>query len=199
MAQVSDIRVDTNPSEHHDNVVVNDIYVNFTGQLTGFQLLVELESGGVYQNPSALIGTGATPPVGALLAVDETLVSDTYTAFGGPTAEDNAGNYGLGGGAVNLGGDPAAQFDTQGVNQAWNPAGGVVVSDRTDFLAARIALTDDANGSVVFAGYAGGQDPGQALQLQMPIINGAIIPEPSSIAIVAVVVCALAASIRRKA
>jgi hypothetical protein len=201
MAQVTAINV-TQGTSVVPNVLVNDISVDFTGQVTGFQMLLTLTSGSIYQNTSALIGAGTTPPVQALEAVDGTIATDTYTAFGGPYAGNNAGNYGLGGGAVNLGGAPAAQFDTTAINQGWNPAGGVTVVDRTNFLAARVALSNDATGNITFAGFAGGQDPTAAQRLNVPIVNGvigggAVIPEPSTIVLVGMALAGLVALKRR--
>jgi hypothetical protein len=156
VAQVTSVRwanvdntVDDVPGDDFDPTmyVTNDLRITFSGQFTGIQLLLELTQGSIYQNDSPLIGSGMFPPAKPLIEqLDPTLQWDTFIAFGGPTAGDTVGNFGAGGGAVGLGGRVAAQFDSERINQAWNPAGGVEIFDRSDFMVARVTLSNDAVG-----------------------------------------------------
>ena len=161
-----------------DGFVTNDILIDFEGQYTGSQLF--LDSGqpqGIYQN-GINAGKGA-PSVGLAIAIPA-VGFDTFIAQGTPTSDGPAGNPSAGGGAVDLGQDAAAVFDTSIINQAWNPAGGQTgTTDQSNFLIARVTLRNDVTTPTFLLASAGGQ----RIQLEGTVTNGQIsfIPEPSSI------------------
>lgn len=102
--------------------------------------------------------------------------------FGGLTDQTKAGAYALGGGAVDLGAPAAAVFSAAAINQAWNPSPGVVVVDRTDFVTARISLSDDAQGTWAYLASAGGE----IKKYQGPqylVVDGHLVPEPATLSV----------------
>ncbi len=131
---------------------VYDIKINFDGQLFGQQMVVELTSGNIFQNTFG----GNTAPNDALLSLPgfETLRSDSFVTIGGPTSSTSQ-NVLVVGGSTELGKNGPLKFDTTGVNIAWAPAPGVVVNGGIDFLIARLTLSNDAKGSILFFSSSG--------------------------------------------
>jgi hypothetical protein len=215
MAQVTDIGVTSNPDAFAGHVV-NDISIDFTGQYTGSQLYVELTQGTIYQDA---LGS-ALAPNSAFFPVFPSLEFDTFVAQGGSTAATTNGVIALGGGAVNLAdvaqnpdnlGRPipsSSTFSTTLINQQYNPSAGLIISNQSDFLTARITLSNDAMGEIVFAGFASPDatnpvSPNVAPRLNLPIVNGVIggggpiIPEPSTVILLGMGLIGLVAMKRR--
>jgi hypothetical protein len=153
-----------------------DVVIDFDGEWTGSQLLIQLSTGDVYQDG---VGT-AQPPQEAFFATFASLEFDTFVAAGG-TTNGTSETFSLGGGAVDLGGDPTAQFDSAGINQAWNPPGGAGIADRTGFALARVSLSDDASGTWTLLASAGGE----ISTYEGPVEGGAMVPEPATMSLLA--------------
>jgi hypothetical protein len=130
--------------------VTYDIHIDFTGMYTGSQMIVSPTSGQVYQNTTY---GGDTPPSAALFHLDPTLEWDTFLASGGLTAEETVGNINVGGAAINIDEDfmgrgtlrPPVFSDVE-IDQSWNPPGGTAILDQTEFLVARVTLSEDSDG-----------------------------------------------------
>ena len=171
-AQVSNVGITQNATTEG---VVNQISIDFAGQYSGAQLLIELSSGSVYQDA---VGA-ATPPNAAFIPVFPSLANDSFVAQGSATAGGADGEPLPGGGAVDLGGAAVAQFDAAGINQAWNPAGGQVISDRVGFLIAQITLSSDAAGTWSLLSSAAGDIAVES----GTVVGGALVPEPATAAL----------------
>jgi len=178
-AQVTDLKfvlVDNTPggSTVADVFHTNDLLVSFAGQYTGSQLIVELASGSIYQNSFGNIG----PPSPALMPVFPSLAFDSFVAQGNATNGGSFGHPAPGGGAIDMGGDPNARFDTGGINQAWHPAGAQNIIDQVDFFLARVTLSNDATGTANVLVSAAGV---LRIERDLPIIGGVIgVPEPGA-------------------
>ncbi len=173
--------------------VTNDLLATFSGQYTGAQLIVELTDGSIYQD-----GVGATvPPNGGFLAGFPSLRYDTFLAQGSAIAGGTDGEPSPGGGAVDLGGAAGAVFTTAGINQAWNPPGGVTVSDKSDYLLARVSLSKAAAGTAKILASANGQ---RFVLDSIPVIGGVIgaIPEPTTMMLTVFGLIGVAGSRRRR-
>ena len=193
------------PADVLPGYVANDFLIDFSGQYTGSWLTVVLTRGHIFQHDHELAGDLA-PSQGAIL-LDPSVAWDTFLANGGPTAEDAASNYHRASDPILPPGreDPPLQFDETGINMRWNPAGGSEILDRSNFLVARITLSDNAQGEAIFRSSAnqilgvpvaifeglgrssvlGEPVPGGGgeTQIRVPIARGVIgpIPEPSSV------------------
>jgi hypothetical protein len=147
-----------------------DLKVSFTGQYTGGQLLTPaLPAGSILQ----VVGGTATPPSDFFLTLVPALKYDTFVAQGAPSSDGAFGSPSLGGGAVDLGGAPGAVFTDSQINQAWNPAGGLLIENQNDFLLARITLSTNVNapfGQLLALASAAGTPA----TIQGSIVNGAI-------------------------
>ena len=152
-----------------EGFVTQDLSVDFDGRWTGCQLLVELDTGSIYQDAAG----GVTPPTDFIVGLVPSAAFDTFVAAGGATSGTSE-TFSLGGGAVDLGASPTAQFDAAGINQAWNPPGGAAILDRTDFVTARVTLSADATGTWKFLVSSGGE----MQTYEGPVSDGQIRPEP---------------------
>ncbi len=156
--------------------VTNDITADFSGQLTGFQAVLQLDTGSVRIDPFL---DPLAPPPGTVLPFLPTVEFGSFLTLGGPTLETSVVEPSVPGGAVNLGADRFVQFDADGINAAWNPPGAVPIFGQSDFLAARITLSDDAEGTFRFLGATVSTlTPFDAV----PVSNGVIFPEPGLLA-----------------
>ncbi len=173
------------------DVVSNVLSIDFTGQYTGSQILVELDTGSVV-NVDFFGGANNVAPTQAAVGFVPDLAFDTFVAQGGLRAENNVGGQpAFGGGAVNL--DPtevSAVFDSDTkISQAYNPAPGQFIFDQTQFVVAQITFTADANGTMKYFASANGEF---FVEDSLTIINGRwplspgphddCIPEPTAAA-----------------
>lgn len=156
--------------------ITNDLAIDFTGRLGNLQLLVELDSGEVYNTPG--FGTG-TPPNDAFLSLFPELAFDTFIATGGLTHETNESGVFIWGGAVNLGGPASlnvAGSDQQLVSAAWSPGLSFdVVADQADFPIARLTLSDNASGTLSMFG--SGLDDGEIFRASRLIQDGVVLED----------------------
>ncbi len=198
-AQVTDFRVAVTPDQLHDGteVVVNVMEIDFLGQYTGSQILVELDSGSVYNHIDFLgrPNNFVPPPPSPLELLPSSFYDiylDTFLAQGSLRQSDNIGGEpAFGGGAVNL--DPtkvsAVWNDPVKISQAYNPAAGQSILDQTQFVVAQLSFTPDAQGTFAYFASANseffftreGNTIGGADQYR--IVNGRIVPEPAALAV----------------
>jgi hypothetical protein len=199
--QVTNIQIVTQPApaDTLPGYIVNDVVIDFVGQYTGSQLYLELSSGEIYQNAAG----GNTAPSSLIAPLVPGLQWDTFVTQGTEFSDTSNGVPALGGGAVSLAdlttnsdnlGRPissSSTFSSELINQQYNPSAGLIIEDQSDFMVARITLSNDANGQVLFAGFSSPDaenpvSPDVAPRLNLPIVNGAIIPEPSSVALLGI-------------
>jgi hypothetical protein len=174
-----------------DGFVTNDVTISFDGRYTGSQLLVLLDQGSIYQDPA-----------GGIAMPDFTSASvefDTFVAQGLPTAGtinfDQSDGDILG--AINLGGPHPGAFDAALVNIAWHPSGGDNLEDFSDFLTARITLSENASGTWSYLASAQGEITIENRIIQGGIVqNGALllagaVPEPGTLSLTAIAIAVL--------
>ena len=181
-AQVTDFKV---TSTTDGNRVANVLAIDFTGNYTGSQILLELTSGSII-NETFFGGAVNTAPFSGQVAAAPDLRFDTYLAQGdllanGPGA---VGSPSLGGGAVGIRGTEAAAVfnNATKISQAYNPAPGTFFTGGTDFVVAQIGLTSDANGTFTYFASANSSFFVTGVQsVEYTIINGVIrpVPEPA--------------------
>lgn len=168
---------------------VYDLSINFTDQLFGQQLVVELTSGSIFQQTP--FGTD-TAPTDALIPVFPDVAWDSFVTMGGYTSGTSSSVLVVGGSTEVPGKNGPKKFDTQGINIAWAPAPGVVINSGTDFTVAQLTFSNDARGTIYFFSNAGGT--GQIFQGSVPDFY--IFPEPTAAALVGLGL--VAAAIRRR-
>ncbi len=157
-----------------DGFVTNDLRLNFTGQLTGVQMVLDLTSGSVFQS---IVGTD-TPPNPAFFSVLPELEFDTFVGLGAFESSSTDATPGFAGAAVDIGlFSRPLQFDTAGIDVAIFPPGGVVIDSGNLYPVARITLSDDANGTFRFLASAGGDI---SPVIELPVFDGVIFPEPAT-------------------
>ncbi|QDT67328.1 hypothetical protein MalM25_02250 [Planctomycetes bacterium MalM25] len=135
-----------------EGFVVNDLLIDFEGQLFGQQMIVQLDSGLIHQG----IGRGETAPDGRLFIVFPTLASDTFVTMGGAEIATSEDTLVVGSSTVFSQSDGTKEFNASGIDITWAPATGVVIEDRTDFMVARLTFSDDAHGRIFFYSNSGG-------------------------------------------
>jgi len=150
-----------------------DIVLDFTGNLRGQQMIVELTQGSIYQDP---FGSN-TPPSGAFYDLAPFVEFDTFVAIGGRRHDGNPplASYPVlvVGGAVDLQPGSALKFDTEGLNIAWAPGTGIDVPSGTDYFTARITLSNDARGRFRYFGSTGA-GTGDPLVRDLDISGGSV-------------------------
>ena len=156
--------------------VTNDISIDFENQWSGSQILLTLSAGSLFQDPNGFNGNNV--PSQSLANSFDGVKYDSFVTGGGPTDASSV-SVNLGGGAVDLGGASAANFavnPASQINQAWNPAAGTNPTNGTDFLTARLTLSDDAAGTWQYLA-----SDGDISTTGGTINNGTMaIPEPAS-------------------
>lgn len=184
--------------------VTYDVRIDFTGQYTGSQMIVSPTRGQIYQNTTY---GGDTPPPAARIDLDPALEWDTFLANGGPTAEETVGNMQLGGAAINIevdfkgrGSRRPSMFSDMEIDKYWTPAGGNRILDQTDFLVARVTLSEESDGTFSYFAIANQiRGPAEVVLVDgdsretlmsasqhgvtLPLVGGTlmIIPEPSTV------------------
>jgi hypothetical protein len=160
--------------------VKNDVMIDFAGQLTGNQMVVDLEQGSIFQAGTG--GNGA--PNGALFSAVPELEYDTFLTSGGLTQSGDEGTNIANAGAAGLpAGSADRTFDSAGIDVLWFPSAGTTVADRDDFTVARVTLTADAQGSWSYLGAT--DDDGAGTPFGTYAITDGVmtIPEPTTLAI----------------
>jgi len=146
-----------------------DIVLDFTGNLRGQQLILTLTQGSIFQQGS--FGTN-TAPSSALFPVAPDVEYDTYVTIGGRSSSTSQSVLQVGG-AVDLQPGAVPKFDTEGLNIAWAPGTGVDIPSGTDFITARITLSNDAIGFLRYFASTGA-GTGDPLVRDLPINFGCI-------------------------
>ncbi len=144
-----------------------DVVVNFDATLRGQQMILTLTSGSIYQDPAG----SNTPPSDGQIAAFPGVQYDTFVAIGGATAETSQSVLVVGG-AVDLQPGAAMKFDSAGLNVAWAPAVGVDVPSGTDYVTARITLSEDAEGTLQYFGSTSAGTGEPFVEQDIPIVNG---------------------------
>lgn len=158
-AQVKSLKIVSHrpPEDVLPGYIVNDLFIDFDGLYTGSQMIVELDIGEIFQDTSPFAGDYS--PIPAAISLDPRIQWDTFLANGGPTAADNASSFIRGeGAAINV--DPSrrhpsgsqrpAVFSSEDIDVQWNPAGGADITERMDFMVARLTLTEGTWGILQF-------------------------------------------------
>lgn len=182
LGQVSDFAIISTPSVVPTGFVVNELFVDFTGQLTDVQILTNgLDSGDIFQFAAV---PSDTAPASAILGPFPGAASDTFVQFGANTS-DAPGSItpGTAGGAVTIGGEPAATFSDALIDFTYFLPGGNFVFDESDYFIGQLTFADDANGSVTFQVSTFVNDASAPTIFAFDIVNGQVIPEPTSLAL----------------
>ncbi|MEM1444416.1 MAG: hypothetical protein AAGF84_00015 [Planctomycetota bacterium] len=162
--------------------VSNVIAVDFFGDYSGSQILLELTEGMILQE-LAFGSHVDVAPGRALAAAAGGLQFDTYFAQGDlfNDGRNAQGSPNLGGGAVNIRSTDATPILTDtAISQAFNLVGGFF-QDGTNFVIAQIAMSSDAQGTFQFFTSANDVVPAPDEIPLYTIRDGVIlIPEPAS-------------------
>lgn len=173
VAAVTSVQSQVVPQLVVPGFTTNDLLIDFTGNLRGQQMILSLTQGSIYQD-----GFGSTTaPSIALSPVFPSVLLDTFVTIGGrwydgPTPPASHPVLVVGG-AVNLQPGSSLKFDTKGLNIAWAPGTGVDVPSGTDFITARITLSNDAQGILHYFGSTGA-GTGEPLLQTLPVSHGCI-------------------------
>lgn len=166
--------------------VVNDLYVDFTGDTPIFEMLLSAP-GKIFQHPGGDPMGGPLPFgtsfFGCGVELPASLCLDSFVTLGVEEQPFQGTVLLIAGGAVDLGGAAAATFDESLLDITWAPAGGQTFpSTGAPQLIARVTLADDTDGVVALFL----QDArGSSGALEFLISGGLIVPEPSSMAMFA--------------
>lgn len=180
--EVGQLRIDhVDPGAALPNHVTNDLFIDFEGKYTGSQLHLTVTEGAVFSFP---FGTPFAVPLSDLFFAFPELEYTSFAAQGALVKREPWLDPALGGGAVNVGGDASPEVTSTTISHMWFPLGDQLIVDQSDFVVARVSLSDDAAGSFSFFTSAG-----EAYKIFLgDIENGqmfvtAVIPEPSTAAL----------------
>lgn len=145
-----------------------DLAITGTGQLTGVQILLCLDSGSIYQDAFGSDG----PPSPIFFPLFPSVAFDTYVTWPPMAGYDPPG-------AVSLGGSLAYEFSNGKLDITIVPPVSSPVFDPMDTFFARVTLSDDATGTLQLAGSTFQQADYTPPAWQ--IRGGQIVPEPASV------------------
>ncbi|MEM8781540.1 MAG: hypothetical protein AAGE65_01680 [Planctomycetota bacterium] len=176
VAQVTNLRatqIDNSSVPELRGFDTYDVTIDFVGEYSSSQILLTLDQGTLFQ-----VG-GDTPPSEVFLDLAPETEFDTFFAQGGATAETTVGSLivGAGGGPVNIDETLVGIVITDTRLQAdFGPSGSDEITDQTDFLVARISLSNGigntaAFGNLAYLGVANGDSS---------LFQFSILPEPAS-------------------
>jgi len=174
-AAVTNLQVDlTDPGAVLPNFTSNDLRIDSTGGLRGQQLVVQLTGGSLFNS-----GQGSNePPSSALFPIFPDVQFDSFVALGGLTQETSHPILTAPGTLVpTCSSSPGCAF-----NIAWAPGTGIDVPAVSDFVVARITLSDDAAGVAYYYGESAASF-GAPYFVTGTIQNGVIsfVPEPTTL------------------
>ncbi len=143
-----------------------DLMVDVGSDWTNERMDLLLTSGSLYQDT---FGNESGPPSDALIAVFPNLAFDTYVATASGVSPGFAG-------------DPPYMSDTS-ITASWFDS---VVGTDGVYAIARVSLSSDANGSITGKTYDVNTAIGGGVPFAFTIVNGEIIPEPATMALLAI-------------
>lgn len=162
------------PAGNLNGFVFNELQLDTTADWTAAAMLIELETGSIFQEDTAGVSNGGT------------LGLPNPAFFGGlPSSEfdsrifDPHGGASIAGAAGDVGGD-AEEFSTAQIDISWNSAG-ADTADTGVFNIAQVTLSGDATGFARVAFTVAGVEG--VIRQDLPIVNGAVVPEPASLAL----------------
>lgn len=159
--------------------VTSNIVVNTTADWTAAAMLVQLTSGSIYQDAFGDM-TGLAPNA-VFLPMFPSLRYDSFVT--NPDGTETGGGAAIVGMAADLWYPPPAElpqeFSTARISIAWNSPG-ADTNDIGDNMIARLSLSNTANGYLSL-GVTEAGNPTKAMFLEVPIVNGHIVPEPASL------------------
>jgi hypothetical protein len=149
--------------------VTNDILLNSgTSSILSQQMRLVLTSGSVVNHP---FGTN-TPANGALAPSFSSLQYDSFVAAGGPLTPPAATPTILGrSDALGGPGGAVADFSPQLWDVLWGPMLGQDTTNQANYLAARLTLSGDANGTIQFLSFFGDESDDRP---EGVVLNGTI-------------------------
>jgi hypothetical protein len=150
--------------------VINRILIDFTGQFTGAQALIELPPESILQRPPG-----------------DFYIYDPLTGFPVFPPNPGAGIYTFvnpgppGGCAVDLHVCSEHRFDDSTIDTAWGASGGQTIMDQSNYLIMQLTLRNNVNGTAMFLAAAGGEPTTRQGFIQNGILSFVpFVPEPSA-------------------
>lgn len=166
-AQVSAINTSNAASVATTGNVVNQVTLDFAGQLSGVQILVNLSQGTIYQDAAG----SDTAPSNLFVGLVPTLADDSFFTLGSDRSDTADAVPGFAGAAVNI----TEARSGAVVDNAFFPPGGTAILDQAGYLVAQLTLSNDAQGEAFILASAGG-----TISAVEPfnVVDGAIVPIP---------------------
>lgn len=168
--------------------IINDLFVDFAGEVPIVEMLLDAP-GSIYQNDFGDAAGG--PPGESIVGLVPEALYDTFVTLGSETSPIPGTQLLIAGGAVDIGGASGATMSPDLIDMTWSPAGGQTFPNSnpgSGMFMARVTLVDTLDGEATL--YL--QDAnGPSGAIAFPIIGGALVPEPSSMAMLALGLLAL--------
>ncbi|QDT70200.1 hypothetical protein MalM25_31460 [Planctomycetes bacterium MalM25] len=188
--QITDLSITSAPCPHLDGFVVNQLRIDFEGQLFGQELQVALDSGAIYQDA---INDNRVPLL-ASVNLFPSMACDSFVGIGEPVPSPFDPPWSPWPGDSTF--DEVLIIRDDFVDGAWDiawaPSTGVVIDSGEDYFIAQVTLSEDAEGSWDYSGNAGGQP----FQIAGASISGGVmrlVPEPTTMSLLVLSALSVAA------